>query len=106
MNKNSYSRERYIERVNQQIEGHGYTDEELEDLVEKLEASRGYTKEDIIKRLNGIAVHHGYNKSQMTRMLEKLNEIDHYAILHYATIFNNVPFCQVVIEQYGCSKRL
>ncbi|CAF4206991.1 unnamed protein product, partial [Adineta steineri] len=76
--------------------------EELEDIVEKLEASRGYDSERIKTRLEIIAQHHGYNKSQMTKMLEKLNEADLYAILHYATIFNNVPFCKIIIEDYGC----
>ncbi|CAF0779675.1 unnamed protein product [Adineta steineri] len=76
--------------------------EELEDIVEKLEASRGYDSERIKKRLEKIGQHHGYNKSQMTKMLEKLNEADLYAILHYATTFNNVPFCKIIIEDYGC----
>ncbi|CAF0756395.1 unnamed protein product [Adineta steineri] len=76
--------------------------EELEDIVEKLEASRGYDSERIKKRLEKIGQHHGYNKSQMTKMLEKLNEADLYAILHYATIFNNVAFCKIIIEDYGC----
>lgn len=80
-----------------------YTDEELEDIVEKLEASRGYAKNDIFKKLEKIREHHAYNKSQMTKMLEKLNDKDQYAILHYATVFNNVPFCQIIIEEYNCS---
>jgi ABC-type microcin C transport system permease subunit YejB len=88
------------------IPNHNYTVEELEDIVEKLEASRGYTESDITEKLKTIEKHHGYDKSQMTKMMEKLNEEDQYAILHYATIFNNVPFCKVIIETYGCSKAL
>jgi hypothetical protein len=91
--------------INRSIPDHKKTSEELEDIVEKLEASRGYLKpEDIIKFMEQTEEHHGYNKSQMTKMLEKLNETDHYAILHYATVFNNVLFCKIIIEQYGCSK--
>ncbi len=85
---------------------HNYNSEELEDIVEKLEASRGYSKQRIIDRLEEMGQHHGYNKSQMMKMLEKLNEADQYAILHYAAVFNNVPFCQIIIEKYGCSKSL
>jgi hypothetical protein len=95
-----------MKSVNKSIVAHSYTSEELEDIVEKLEASRGYTKQGIIDHLEKIEKHHGYNKSQMTKMLEKLNESDQYAILHYATIFNNVPFCQIIIENYRCRKML
>ncbi|CAF0755698.1 unnamed protein product [Adineta steineri] len=97
-----YNRDEYIKSVNKSIVHHNYNSEELEDIVEKLEASRGYDSERIKTRLEIIAQHHGYNKSQMTKMLEKLNEADLYAILHYATIFNNVPFCKIIIEDYGC----
>jgi transcriptional regulator NrdR family protein len=104
---NTYNRDNYIKDINKSIPGHNYTSEQLEDIVEKLEASRGYSQNDIKKEfLEQIEEDHGYNKSQMTKMLEKLNEIDHYAILHYATIFNNVPFCKIIIEDYGCSKAL
>jgi hypothetical protein len=106
MDKNLYNREKYIKMVSQWTPGHRYTSEDLEDIVEKLEASRGYSEEDIIVALKQIETHHGYNKSQMTKMLEKLNETDQYAILHYATTFNNVPFCRIIIEEYGCSKAL
>jgi hypothetical protein len=99
-----YNRENFMKMIDRSKEHHQYTDQELEDVVEQLEASRGYLKDDIIKYLEKIEKNHGYNKSQMTKMLEKLNETDHYAILHYATSFNNVPFCQIIIEQYECSK--
>jgi hypothetical protein len=90
--------------VNKVTKGHNFSSEVLEDIVEKLEASRGYSEHDVKEFLKTIEEHHGYDKSQMTKMLEKLNETDHYAILHYATVFNNVPFCRIVIETYGCSK--
>jgi hypothetical protein len=93
-----------MEMINRSIQGHKHTTEELEDIIEKLEASRGYSKDDINIYLSNTEKHHGYNKSQMTKMLEKLNETDHYAILHYATIFNNIHFCQIIIKEYGCSK--
>ncbi len=83
-----------------------YTNEEIEDIAEKLEASRGNTIEIIEERLNTIQKQHGYNKSQMTKMLEKLNESDQYTILHYGALYNNVPFCQCLIENYNCSKIL
>ena len=99
-----YNRENFMKMIDRSKEHHKYTEQELEDTVEQLEASRGYLKDDIIEYLQLIEKHHGYNKSQMTKMLEKLNETDHYAILHYATTFNNVPFCKIIIEQYECSK--
>ncbi|CAF1436980.1 unnamed protein product [Adineta ricciae] len=101
-----YNRDEYMENINKSIIGHEYTNEEFEDIVEKLEASRGYTKQGIVDHLKKIEKHHGYNKSQMTKILEKLNEADQYAILHYATTFNNVPFCQIIIENYGCHVNL
>lgn len=90
--------------ISKEASNHNYTSEELEEILEKLEASRGYDKSGIIKKLEEIETHHAFSKVQMRRMLEKLNETDQYAILHYATIFNNIPFWQIMIENYGCSK--
>lgn len=107
MKAKTYNRDKFIKNLNNSIGGHRYTTEELEDIVEKLEASRGFVKQDIIAYLQKIEEHHGYNKSRMAKMLEKLNEEEgQYAILHYATSFNNVPFCEIIIENYGCSKML
>ena len=79
-------------------------EEQIADLVQKLQAYRGYNRNEIKSLLEKIRTAHGYSISQMTRMLEKLNESDHYTVIHYAAIFNNVPFCECLIEDYKCSK--
>jgi hypothetical protein len=103
--KIGYSRKKFRNMLKIQA-GRYYTSKEVEDIAEKLEASRGYTKETIEERLNTIRSQHAYNKPQMTKILEKLNESDQYAILHYGALFNNVPFCRCLIENYNCSKIL
>lgn len=81
-----------------------YSTEQLEGIAEKLDMSRGYTKEDIREKLKTIQDDHGYSRAQMTRVLQKLDQAHQYSILHYATMSNNVPFCQIVMEEYNCSK--
>jgi hypothetical protein len=79
-------------------------EEQIADLVQKLEAYRGYNREKIKLLLEKIQNEHGYSIRQMTRMLEKLNESDHYTVIHYAALFNNVPFCECLVKDYKCSK--
>jgi len=81
-----------------------FSKEQIVDTVKKIEASRGYNADKIMKLLDKIQEDHGYNKSQMRKIIEKLNESDHYAALHYGTLFNNITFCKCLIENYKCSK--
>lgn len=43
-------------------------------------------------------------KNYERKIFEKLDEKDHYAILHHSVLSNNLWVCQELIEKYQCSK--
>jgi hypothetical protein len=83
---------------------HLYKEDQIADIVEKIIAYRGYNQDKIKNLVDKIRQEHGYSTRQMTKILEKLNDSDQYGVLHYGALFNNVPFCRCLIEDYHCSK--
>jgi hypothetical protein len=106
LQKNTYNRKEFMNRLREIGAVSDYCREDLDEIIQKLEASRGYTEKEIKHLINSIRKHHSYNKSQITKMLETLNVPDQYTILHYGALFNNVPFCRCLINDFGCSKIL
>jgi hypothetical protein len=81
-----------------------YDRKDLDEIIQKLEASRGYNEKETKRLINFIRKCHSYNKSMITKMLETLNVPDQYTILHYGALFNNVSFCRCLIDDFDCSK--
>lgn len=104
--KTTYTRKEFMVRLNESGLASDYCREDLDEIIQQLEASRGYSEEGIKNLINFIRKHHSYNKSQITKMLETLNVSDQYTILHYGALFNNVAFCRCLINDFGCSKIL
>jgi hypothetical protein len=99
-----YNRKKLTEMLKESEATRIYNEERIADIAEKIEASHGYNEEKIMGLVDSIKKEHGYSKQQMTKILEKPNESDHYSVLHYGALFNNVPFCKCLIENYDCSK--
>lgn len=104
MQKNTYEKKEFLNRLREIEVTNSYSNEELNDIVQQLEASRGYTEKDIKHLINFIRKHHSYSREKMKRMLETLNVPDQYSILHYGVRFNNVSFCRCLINDFGCGK--
>ncbi|UJR19480.1 hypothetical protein I4U23_022610 [Adineta vaga] len=106
LQEKNYNRKEFLNKLRENGATDDYDREELDEMIQKLEASRGYGEKETKRLINFIRKCHSYNKSMITKMLETLNVPDQYTILHYGALFNNVSFCRCLIIDFGCNVNL